>query len=159
MGLDMYLKAKRAHWTSRFDGADLQDPSPFSEALKKVPVPQAFACKFPEVVECEAMYWRKANAIHNWFVQNVQDGEDDCGSYHVSRDKLKALHDTVREVLGDVDKADDLLPTQGGCFFGSTEYDEGYWQDLEDTDKRLTAILEIPEEELKHWSFEYQSSW
>ena len=26
-------------------------------------------------------YWRKANQIHNWFVENVQDGEDDC-CYH-----------------------------------------------------------------------------
>ena len=23
--------------------------------------------------------WRKANAIHKWFVDNVQDGVDDCG--------------------------------------------------------------------------------
>ena len=26
-------------------------------------------------------YWRKANHIHNWFVENVQDGIDDC-DYH-----------------------------------------------------------------------------
>jgi hypothetical protein len=159
MGLDMYLKARRAHYVSRFDGSDFDKPSEFSEALKKVPVPKAFDCSFPEVVECEAIYWRKANAIHRWFVQSVQDGEDDCRSYHVSEKDLQALLYAVREVLADRSKAEELLPTESGFFFGVTEYDEGYWQDLEYTDKRLTAILEMPEEEFKQWDFEYQSSW
>ena len=37
-------------------------------------------------------YWRKANQIHNWFVENVQDGEDDC-RYHreVTEDDLQDL--------------------------------------------------------------------
>ena len=29
-------------------------------------------------------YWRKANAIHNWFVQNVQDNRDECQKSYVS---------------------------------------------------------------------------
>ncbi len=32
MGLDMYLKARRAHYVSRFDGSDFDKPSEFSEA-------------------------------------------------------------------------------------------------------------------------------
>ena len=28
----------------------------------------------------EVGYWRKANAIHGWFVRNVQNGKDDCGT-------------------------------------------------------------------------------
>jgi len=51
MGLDMYLKAKRCHFVSRYDGSDLYGTSEFSEALKKVPVLAAFESKFPEVVE------------------------------------------------------------------------------------------------------------
>ena len=45
-------------------------------------------------------YWRKANQIHNWFVNNVQDGEDDC-NYHneVTKEKLEELHDTCIAVL------------------------------------------------------------
>lgn len=37
-------------------------------------------------------YWRKANHIHNWFVENVQDGEDDC-RYHgeVTKEDLEEL--------------------------------------------------------------------
>ena len=159
MGLDMYLKAKRCHFVSRYDGSDLYGTSEFSEALKKVPVLAAFESTFPEVVECEAMYWRKANAIHGWFVENVQNGEDNCGSYYVSIGDLTKLRDDIREVLNDFNKAGEVLPTRSGCFFGNTEYDEWYWQDLERTSQRLTAILETPEKELKEWSFEYQSSW
>ena len=39
----------------------------------------------------EVCYWRKSNAIHNWFVNNIQDGKDDCGLYPVSKEKIKEL--------------------------------------------------------------------
>lgn len=39
----------------------------------------------------EIAYWRKANQIHKWFVDNVQDGEDDCGDYEVSEEQLRDL--------------------------------------------------------------------
>lgn len=40
----------------------------------------------------EIGYWRKANQIHNWFVENVQDGVDDC-DYHneVTKEDLEEL--------------------------------------------------------------------
>lgn len=44
-------------------------------------------------------YWRKANQIHNWFVNNVQDGEDDCGTYEVTKDQFVDLLDICEEVL------------------------------------------------------------
>lgn len=34
-------------------------------------------------VEEEVMTWRKANQIHKWFVDNVQNGVDDCQTYDV----------------------------------------------------------------------------
>ena len=39
----------------------------------------------------EVGYWRKANAIHKWFVDNVQDGEDDCDYYEVNKEQLEEL--------------------------------------------------------------------
>jgi len=44
-------------------------------------------------------YWRKANAIHNWFVENIQSGNDDCGCYELDKEDLKNLLSTVNEVL------------------------------------------------------------
>lgn len=38
-------------------------------------------------------YWRKANAIHKWFVDNIQDGEDDCGYYEVAPEYLEDCED------------------------------------------------------------------
>ena len=48
----------------------------------------------------EICYWRKANAIHKWFVDNVQGGIDDC-NYHdeVTEDKLKELLHICDEIV------------------------------------------------------------
>ena len=43
-------------------------------------------------------YWRKANAIHKWFVDNVQDGEDDCNYYEVTEEQLKELLDICNTI-------------------------------------------------------------
>jgi len=42
-------------------------------------------------VTATAVYWRKANAIHKWFVDNLADGVDDCRPLWVSTDHLKEL--------------------------------------------------------------------
>lgn len=43
--------------------------------------------------------WRKANHIHKWFVDNVQDGVDDCGTYEVTKEQLEELLDICKEVI------------------------------------------------------------
>lgn len=91
--------------------------------------------------EDELAYWRKANQIHFWFVQNVQNNVDDCEVYPVTKAKLIQLHNTVKEVLADHTKATTLLPTMPGFFFGSIDYNEYYYQDLEETDEKLKKIL------------------
>ncbi|MFH0767709.1 MAG: hypothetical protein V1920_06420, partial [Bacillota bacterium] len=109
--------------------------------------------KISHIVE-EVGYWRKANQIHNWFVQNVQEGEDDCKEYYVRRDQLEDLLNLVETVLKCPAKAEELLPCQSGFFFGQTIYDQYYFQDLEHTKKILTETLKKPGDE-----FSYQSSW
>ena len=103
-------------------------------------------------------YWRKANAIHLWFVENVQDGEDDC-CYHreVTKADLEELADICHEVLCNPDLAECRLPTTSGFFFGGTEYDEWYMHDIRNT-------MEMIEDVLKTTDFEkemlyYVSSW
>ena len=51
-------------------------------------------------VEEEVGYWRKANAIHSWFVKNVQNGNDDCGEYWVDIDTLKELSIVTGKQIG-----------------------------------------------------------
>jgi hypothetical protein len=54
----------------------------------------------------------------------------------------------------------ELLPPTSGFFFGSTNIDEYYWQDIEETHKQLTELLdEITEENKWNYCIEYQASW
>lgn len=145
MGLDMYLNARRHLWYNE-DSLKSQVAEAFPE-LGDVDVKE---------VVVEAGYWRKANAIHKWFVDNVQNGVDDCGTYEVSTEKIQELLALVVEVLQNRKKSSDLLPTQSGFFFGQTEYDQWYFQDLELTKKILENLLEPKWE---RWYFEYHSSW
>lgn len=140
MGLDMYLNAKRFIWS--------KDQEPFVEG-----VPEDYLVKR---IEIEVAYWRKANAIHQWFVDNVQNGEDDCDSYPVTREQLQDLLDKCKRVLEDRESAKDILPTTNGFFFGGTEYDEYYFQSIKDTIEQVwKALHQLPED----WAFEYQASW
>jgi len=51
--------------------------------------------------------WRKANAIHNWFVQNTQGGDDQNGvETFVEHDKLQNLLFLVNEVLDSCELVD-----------------------------------------------------
>lgn len=109
-------------------------------------------------ITTEVGYWRKANAIHKWFVDNIQDGEDDC-CYHreVTREDLEALRDVCHEVLCNPDVAAYRLPTQGGFFFGSINYGEWYMKDIRDTIDIITQVLQTTDFD-KEMLF-YISSW
>ena len=111
-----------------------------------------------QIVKTEEIYWRKSNQIHNWFVNNVQNGTDDCGFYEVSEDQLIDLKNTCQKVLDNPKLAEKLLPTQSGFFFGSTEYDEYYWHDIKYTIQEIDKLLKLDEQESFSW-FEYHSSW
>ena len=109
-------------------------------------------------IQCQVKigYWRKANAVHDWFVQNCQDGNDDCREAYVPIEKLEELRNICKMVLGNHALASEYLPTSSGFFFGSTDYDEWYYKDLESTvDIIDNALSKISNE----WTFAYQSSW
>jgi len=137
----------------------------------------------------EVGYWRKANQIHNWFVENVQNGEDDC-DYHreITISDFQSLRRLCKKVLDSLnlkdgtiengytyengiktpileegkvatntELADELLPTCEGCFFGGTNYDEYYAEDLERTIKIIDKVLE--ETDFNTEMIYYCSSW
>lgn len=113
----------------------------------------------------ELYYWRKANEIHRYMVEvatNRDQVEDDnCTDFYIKRSDIKGLRDICWKLielnthLMDVENwedyinakrefsktAQELLPTQYGFFFGSTEYDSWYVQDLFDTAHKLDKIL------------------
>lgn len=107
-------------------------------------------------IELCTAYWRKANAIHGWFVKHVQNGKDDCGEYYVTREQLEELRTLCKDILDGRKPKDEMPPTEG-FFFGPTDSPEYYRQDLEDTIKKITDTLEAPD--IAHDSFYYTSSW
>jgi len=110
-------------------------------------------------IESDVYYWRKSNAIHIWFVGNVQHGKDDCNLYSVSHSDLVGLLEVINEVLDNRNLAEDLLPTQEGFFYGSLEYDDNYFDDLLETKEMLEEELKLIETSELDIEYYYQSSW
>ena len=155
MGLDMYLSAKKYHsdasWRSEADNAEFQklkEMSGVGTVIDKVDLPHIY-------LEVSVGYWRKQNAIHKWFVDACQNGEDDCRTSYVGREQLIELKSICQQIADDHKRADDLLPSQGGFFFGGTEYDEWYFSGIVETIAIVDTALSMPDE----WEFEYHSSW
>lgn len=158
MGLDMFLSARR--WLRDW-GTD-NDVELINELNAKHGLDPIEADKYDNPISVselkfDAAYWRKANAIHAWFVKNVQDGKDECQETYVDREQLQELIDTCKKVLADHSLADKLLPAQSGFFFGSTNYDEWYFSDLQYTVDRLKKVL--AHLAFEHCDFYYRSSW
>jgi hypothetical protein len=155
MGLDMYLSGKR-YISGYMDEADKERAEAIQEQFPELKGrDRSGADSCVKEVRIEAGYWRKANAIHQWFVDNVQGGEDECKPHYVSREQLIKLKQLCEEVLANRDRAATLLPSASGFFFGSTDYDQYYYDDLETTVQIVNDCLELPEA----WDFEYCSSW
>ena len=165
MGLDMYLHAKKyvekIDWKKldRDNGITMDSPEVvnnlFNEIVTTAGLEDVAHDIYGAEVSVTCAYWRKANQIHKWFVDNVQGGEDNCGEYYVSHEKLKELLNTC--TLAVTNKNPNLLPPQEGFFFGSTDIDEWYWQDLMNTIEQIQRVLKLSE--MSKLSFYYTSSW
>jgi hypothetical protein len=157
MGLDMYLYAEK----------NLTDYDWYPEEIKKqyqqvLAITDSNNLQYKEskslVIKFEAMYWRKANAIHKWFVDNVQDGEDECRLHSVGREHLLELVNICNTVIENPNQAEELLPVAEGFFFGSYKYDEWYFDYVKVTADELTRLLDSVKSHNDIF-FTYQSSW
>ena len=160
MGLDQYLEVRR--FVGGYSHSKDEEKELFRNIVGSLGMEDIHDERYL-TVNVNVAYWRKANAIHDWFVKNVQDGNDDCKSYYVPREKLIELEALCRKVAesGEPEVAAKLLPTASGFFFGGTDYDEYYFEQVDWTAKRLAELLDrIPE---TTWTsgvdFYYSSSW
>lgn len=160
MGLDMYLYKKTyvKQWDhhkekERFN-INIQYPTEGERKDTRI-----LPARITHITE-EVAYWRKANQIHNWFIQNyAQNQEDDCQPIEMPKEAITKLHDLCVELLKnrDPEEAKQKLPTISGFFFGDTDYNADYWIDLEHTVKQLAEEIKTPG---SFWSnYEYQASW
>lgn len=144
--------------------------------------------KSMEKFEYESIgYWRKANHIHRWFVENVQFGQDDCREYEVTINQLWELNNVCLEVLSRIQSLlekngvqeslsnylkghmiheldgfnamefEKILPTEPGFFFGSIEYSNNYFYYILHTIKMIMPLLSEKVEE--GTIYVYSSCW
>jgi hypothetical protein len=159
VGLDQYLELD--HYTQNWDHyppEKVWDITVKQGGKVRTDIDPSRICGITERIAT----WRKANQIHRWFVENVQDGVDECQKAYVPTEKIAELLRIVTQVLEAKDKglALDLLPpADGGFFFGQygpeAVDDEWYWEDLRYTQEALRQI------DLDNLSGDlyYQSSW
>ena len=173
MGLDMYLTANE--YVSRTQ----RDPQGLSyDTPKENDLFYNLAGRHPGWIDTAGYqgisvsypiaYWRKANAIHNWFVQNVQDDRDECQKSYVSPENLRELREACQAVLAtknnslvsvkEVAEENGLAPL-AGFFFGGTDYDEYYYDDLEYTVKMIDRLENSGVFDNAWKDIEYQASW
>ncbi len=181
MGLDMYLSKK----TYVKQWSHIEPEKQFQVEVKRGgELVESIKPERVSYVTEQVGYWRKFNALHNWFVENCQDGRDECQESYVDRTKLEELIVTLHEVkniletspkkkvqvkngwsngeesfveievVEDSEKLDDLFPTSSGFFFGGTEYDEYYQEQVNETIELITDLLKDETGE-----YYYQSSW
>ena len=162
MGLDMYLTANR-----------YISPYKHSEADRKLGVEIIKLLGLPvqgneeteegrvEGVSVRVGYWRKANSIHSWFIIHCANGVDDCQPVSVMREQLEELKALCEKVQANptAEVAAEALPSQEGFFFGGTEYDEWYFEDIKATIEILDRALNLPTPNGACWDFEYMASW
>jgi hypothetical protein len=150
----------------------------------------------------EVGYWRKANAIHGWFVRECGNNVDECQEIVVPKIKMMELQALCLSALikrsqdpapleeTESPKSSKSVPVDGqemgewlmeqmkmettlallekqfedtsdplrpvaGFFFGGTEKDQYYYQDLMETAEIIREALE----EYPDGEFVYQASW
>lgn len=151
MGLDMYLE-RSIYVGAQYEHRNVEANVDIKVDGRKL---QINTNKIAAIIE-HVGYWRKANAIHGWFVDNIGDGEDDCRRMYVPIERLKELFVLCKAVLKDKSLAESNLPTKSGFFFGSYDYDSYYFQDIEYTMDLLDEVLNSHTDDAEYY---YQASW
>lgn len=188
MGLDMYLNRKK-YIGANYEHRNITGNIDIKRDGKNIPIDFNKVSYIEEAVG----YWRKANAIHKWFVDNIQEGVDDCREYYVEKEKMKELLETCKEVkekaimkkgkvengrklvkgewqpvlvegeyVENEEEIREILPPQDGFFFGGTNIDQYYMQDIDDTIRMFEDIFKEEEalnEDGIYCDYYYSSSW
>ena len=84
-------------------------------------------------------YFRKFNALVSWVENNVGMVEN-CELVELNREhllKLKADLDCLNK-----ENCSEIMPTMEGFFFGSQEYDDFYWRDVDELRELTEQLIE-----------------
>ena len=164
MGLDMYFYARKTTYKSfsKWDNPDRANEVNYPEDLKTFS-DYIYDRNFKSVqteTRYQIGYFRKFNALHSYIVKTFADGTDNCQDiilYKKDVEKIKKVLDDVLNAHQQVEKAKELLPTQSGFFFGGTDYDEFYFEDVKDAADLMQSFLD--NFDFESYQLVYQASW
>lgn len=110
-----------------------------------------------ELPESEECYWRKANQIRRWIVEHTEyPSGANCVPFVLSKVTLDALVEDCCRVLANHELAPEVLPPSNGFYFGSTAFDEWYYNGLAYTVRSVSALLastNFDEEEVVYYEW------
>jgi hypothetical protein len=99
MGLDQYITIRHKSTNKSYQNyADYWKLSDEERAEKKCP-----DCPEKDFIIGN---WRKSNQIHRWFVVNIQNGNDDCGRYEISRQNIIDIKELCEKVISFTTKSE-----------------------------------------------------
>lgn len=157
MGLDMYLYLRKESYCSKYTKPNLckypQELQDFAEEIE-----ERNFMSISKETNYQVGYWRKFNALHGWIVEHCADGKDDCRPVLLDTADIEEIISICQEILEDHSKAKDLMPTTDGFFFGTDEYDDWYYQDMEYTLNLFKKVLKIAVDK-PDYSVVYEASW
>lgn len=115
-------------------------------------------------LQVASVYWRKANAVHAWFVDECQDGIDECQESPVQGEQLAKLRALCLDALAayarcDFEQARKIMEPQSGFFFGSTDVDEYWAADMQHTADEIERVIKLAAQTRGVVDFTYQASW
>lgn len=156
MGLDInFLKAKRTEYkayteahekwekdkpaSSKISNAEY-DKLPKAEQEKIAKEVGEWHKKEPKMPIKDIGYFRKVNFLMAFFSYT-----ENCETKEIAKCQLEDLFERCKEVLKTKkcrkERAELLLPTQSGFFFGRTSYDEYYYQDVKEVQEWVEGVL------------------
>lgn len=108
------------------------------------------------IVEAREYSFRKVNALQGYFEDNfeeIQNGEEFYfDEEHIL--KLKKVTDWILKNKDDKDYISKYLPPADGFFYGSSDVDEWYFQDVEHINKVMREIMSTPNRvSYKYWAW------
>lgn len=150
MGLDMFIQSVPNEW----EMPSIAEYASWSMNLENE----------DEVID-EA-YWRKFHALHDYFIKEIQEGDDDCLVYRLDYKTIHKLKIIIERILEDKELeesmgnnrgvASKLLP-EPSSIPKKLRYGQSYYESLNSSYSVVKNILEKMKEGKR--DFYYRSSW
>lgn len=95
-------------------------------------------------------YGRKINFLQNRISEIIEHEVNNITFYEISLDDVKQIIEDCQFIKEHPDSAEDMLPTVEGFFFGSTEYGDLYFEDIDYLLESLPVFIKGSDENTRY---------